>query len=144
MKLCLLAFLFLTCSIDATAQDLAFVETRQLQVNSLGSTGLSTFRPKRWPREHCYATTAGIKGMIVGGSMSAVGIGVLLWPPDNDPTSKYGPPSQYPALIVAGVGVHILLVATAMFLGGEIYDHRTQRLSLIGSKDQLGIAYNFR
>jgi hypothetical protein len=95
------------------------------------------------------ATKVGKILLISGGAALVVGTGLLIIG-ENESRGVTSPADQsglFPT--VSGIllwigGAGCVLAGTGVFVGGKIHDaHNRRRYSITGSKNQLGIAYNF-
>lgn len=143
MKL-ILFFLFVSLMsfTDIEAQSPAFSEVAFVQT-SASNLQLIPNHKSSWPREHCRATRMGIRTMIVGGSLMAVG-GIVFYIGQETNHSRYISVPEYTGFGLVGLGVPTAIVGALIFIGGETNDLSTQRFSVIGNGNQLGIAYNFQ
>lgn len=102
--------------------------------NGLVSAGNYLLRPP-YAQEHCYATRMGAVYMITGAA--ALGLSILYI--NNRPNDQ-----NLLVLFVAVYGLVAVPVGSALFIGGEIYDHTgARRISIIGKSNEVGLAYNF-
>ena len=136
-------FMFLYAS-PVKGQGPVFLPTT---IENNGYTHDNTIEIHHPHKYECKATREGRKCLILGGIDLAAGCG-LLWianaQSSGNPNSEAGLLPALGAVVFLFGGSVCVLAGTGAYIGGKIHDNHNKRYSLIGSRDKVGIAYNFR
>jgi hypothetical protein len=139
----LLLIVLFSCSSQLSAQSLAYGNAAFSNGNAL------TLHPDYLPQENeTHHHTKGTYGMIVGDSLMVVGgaISVAGISHDQDHAGLNG--AEFIGAMGAVAGVYVFVISGIVYLvhkNREAHNtaHINDRFSIIGNKDQIGLAYNF-
>lgn len=96
------------------------------------------------PHKHYWSTRVGEGLLIGGGSVMALG-GLIALAQVNSYNRQGEAGSGIAGEVIGGLGLYVAGYGAVFFVIGKIYEKRhKERFSLVGSANQVGLAYNFR